>query len=123
MRYSTQRGIILNIIKGRCDHPTADMIYASCREIDPNISLGTVYRNLKLLSDNGEIDTLETVDKKLHYDGNTNTHVHFICKKCGKIVDLFIKPNVPKELENLGVTVTNEKCVYYGECAECKIKN
>ena len=123
MRYSHQREMVLNIVKGRCDHPTADMIYESCREIEPTISLGTVYRNLKLLSSDGTIDTLETVDKKIHYDGNTNTHIHFICKECGKIIDLFVKPSVPKELEDLGVSVSSEKCVYYGECAECKIKN
>ena len=123
MRYSHQREMVLNIVKGRCDHPTADMIYESCREIEPTISLGTVYRNLKLLSSDGMIDTLETVDKKIHYDGNVNTHIHFICKKCGKIIDLFVKPSVPKELEDLGASISSEKCVYYGECAECKIKN
>ena len=74
MRYSRQREIIYDIIKGRCDHPTADMIYNSAREIEPNISLGTVYRNLKLLADEGDIITLETEDKRLHYDGDTSRH-------------------------------------------------
>ena len=84
MRYSKQRELVANVIKNRCDHPTADMIYSSCREIEPNISLGTVYRNLKLLADEGVIITLETEDKKVHYDGDMSRHSHFICKKCGK---------------------------------------
>ena len=79
MRYSRQREMITEIIKGRKDHPTADMIYVSCRNIDPCVSLGTVYRNLKLLTDEGEIITLETQDKRLHYDGDTSRHSHFIC--------------------------------------------
>ena len=122
MRYSHQRQLILNNVKGRCDHPTADMIYESCREIEPTVSLGTVYRNLKLLSDEGLIDTLETTDKKIHYDGNINTHLHFICKKCGKIIDLFVNPTVPSELNDLGVSVTGSKCVYYGLCSTCGYK-
>ena len=120
MRYSKQRELIINIIKGRCDHPTADMIYSSAREIEPNISLGTVYRNLKLLSDEGEIITLETVDKKLHYDGDISRHSHFICEGCGKIIDLFRPANTPREISDLGLTVSGEKCIYYGKCQECQ---
>lgn len=118
-RYSKQRELIYNVIKGRCDHPTADMIYNTCREIEPSISLGTVYRNLKLLSDGGEIVTLETVDKRLHYDGDVSRHSHFICEKCGKIIDLFKPANLPEETEELNLTITGEKCIYYGRCNKC----
>lgn len=120
MRYSKQREIIYNIVKSRCDHPTADMIYASAREVEPSISLGTVYRNLKSLVEGGEIDTLETVDKKIHYDGNTDTHIHFICESCGEIEDFFIPLDIPSQLKNQNLTVTNAKCVYYGLCNKCK---
>ncbi len=119
MRYSRQRELVREIIKGRCDHPTADMIYSSCREVDQNISLGTVYRNLKLLADEGDILTIETEDKRLHYDGDITRHSHFICQNCGKIIDLFRPAKTPKELEQLGLMVREEKCVYYGLCAEC----
>ena len=120
MRNSKQRELIREIIKGRCDHPTAEMIYFSAREINPTISLGTVYRNLKLLADEKEIMTLETEDKRLHYDGDISRHSHFICSKCGKIIDLFKPAPVPNELEEIGVKVSGEKCVYYGSCLECK---
>lgn len=119
MRYSRQRELITEIIKGRKDHPTADMIYQSAREIEPNISLGTVYRNLKLLSDEKEIITLETEDKRLHYDGDTSRHSHFICSKCGRIIDLFKPAATPMEIKEAGLTVTGEKCVYYGLCDIC----
>ena len=119
MRYSRQRELITDIIKGRKDHPTADMIYASARELEPNISLGTVYRNLKLLSEEGVILTLETEDKRLHYDGDISRHGHFICSGCGKIIDLFRPADTPSELKEMGVTVSSEKCVYYGLCTDC----
>ena len=120
MRYSKQRELITEIIKGRKDHPTADMIYTSARELEPNISLGTVYRNLKILAEEGKIITLETEDKKIHYDGTVNGHTHFICKNCGKIFDLESRVTPPKETNDLGFTVTEEKCVFYGLCKDCK---
>ena len=120
VRYSRQRELITDIIKNRKDHPTADMIYESARELEPNISLGTVYRNLKLLSDENVIITLETEDKRLHYDGDTSRHSHFICSTCGKIIDLFKPAKTPTELSELGLTVESEKCVYYGHCLDCK---
>ena len=120
MRYSKHRELITDIIKNRKDHPTADMIYASAREIEPNISLGTVYRNLKLLADENVIITLETEDKRLHYDGDTSRHSHFICSDCGQIIDLFKPSKTPDELAELGLMVESEKCVYYGKCFDCK---
>lgn len=120
MKFSHQRALIKEILKGRSDHPTADMVYAAARLREPSISLGTVYRNLKTLSENGEIDTLETVDKKLHYDGNVNKHGHFICAQCYKIYDIWSKPEIPEELKVLGFTVMEAKSVYYGFCDKCK---
>ncbi len=120
MKFSHQRALIKEILKGRSDHPTADMVYAAARLREPSISLGTVYRNLKTLSENGEVDTLETVDKKLHYDGNVNKHGHFICAQCYKIYDIWSKPEIPEELKVLGFTVMEAKSVYYGFCDKCK---
>ena len=119
MRYSHQRELIENIIKGRKDHPTADMIYISAREIEPNISLGTVYRNLKQLLEQDKIISLETIDKKVHYDGDVTGHAHFICTKCGNIVDFFPKIGAPKELTEMGHKVKEQKCIYYGLCSNC----
>ncbi len=119
-RYSHQRELIENIVKNRYDHPTADAIYLTAREIEPNISLGTVYRNLKLLAEEGKIITLETEDKKIHYDGTVNGHTHFICKNCGNIYDLESKVETPKEFTEMGFNVLEQKCVFYGLCKDCK---
>ncbi len=120
MRYSRQRELILNIVKGRCDHPTADDIYNEAKLKEPSISLGTVYRDLKNLTDSGEIITLETTDKKIHYDGNTVNHAHFICVKCGKIIDLGVYNYDKTQIEGKGLKLLKEKCVYYGYCEKCK---
>lgn len=119
MRYSKQRQVVRDILKSRCDHPTADMIFAAARETEPNISLGTVYRNLKVLSDEGEILTLETEDKKIHYDGDTRPHSHFLCSVCGGITDIFEEPQIPKILSKNRFFVCDAKCVYYGNCNKC----
>lgn len=122
MRYSHQRELIENILANRCDHPTAEEIYISAREIEPNISLGTVYRNLKVLADRQKVLTLETVDKKIHYDGDIRPHSHFLCNECGRIYDLMVRESVPLELTENGFTVIEVKSVYYGKCPECKNK-
>lgn len=122
MRFSRQRELIEDIVKKRCDHPTADAVYVSAREKEPKISLGTVYRNLKTLSEEGVINTLETEDKKIHYDGDLSRHSHFVCKSCGTIIDLFGPAALPDEIEKMGLTVSDEKCVYYGECSICAKK-
>ncbi len=123
MRNTRQRALVESIIKNRYDHPTADDIYLTAREIEPNISLGTVYRNLKQLADDNKIITLETTDKRVHYDGDTSNHSHFICSECGRIIDLFFEFSPPEFLEKQGHTVTDEKRLYYGVCKYCKVKS
>ena len=123
MNYSLQRELVKDILKNRTDHPTADMVYSAARGRAPQISLATVYRNLKTLAESGEILTLETADNKLHYDGNVTGHSHFICKGCGRIFDVWATPRVPEELAQNGFTVTESKNVYYGFCGECAKKN
>ena len=120
MNYSKQRQLILKIVKENSVHPTADFVYEMARKFEPSISLATVYRNLKLLSKTGDIDTLETEDKRLHYDGNTNLHGHFICKRCKEIFDLGEDNHFPKSLQEKGYLLQESKCVYYGLCPKCK---
>ena len=119
MRYSHQRQLVLEAIKAVKTHPTADALYEDLRRREPNISLGTVYRNLNLLESTGEIDALHTSDNKVHYDGDTSPHSHFICRYCKKIIDIFVNPDVPEELAEAGLTVEKEKVIYYGKCSDC----
>lgn len=88
MKKSRQRDAILANLKQRCDHPTADMIYMDIRKEIPNISLGTVYRNLSLLADHGMIQRFSIDGKAEHFDGFTEDHYHFICQECSRIFDL-----------------------------------
>ena len=91
LKYSRQRESIKVCLRGRKDHPTADMLYTDVRKEFPNISLGTVYRNLSLLSELGEIKRLTTGDGPDRFDGDTSTHHHFICRKCHCVTDLTMR--------------------------------
>lgn len=119
MRHSQQRDVILQVLRASRSHPTAEHIHAEVRRVLPNISLGTVYRNIRLLADSGELLTIETEDKSIHYDGNTAPHRHFVCNRCRRILDLFFDVPLPAELAEQGFTVESEKCVYYGLCPDC----
>ena len=87
-KFSRQRELIRNHLQSRCDHPTAEMIYTALKENDPKLSLGTVYRNLSVLSSLGEIRRIVVPDGPDHYDGDITAHQHFCCRKCGRISDV-----------------------------------
>ena len=122
MRQSNRRDAILKVLRENRTHPTADEVYCLVREQYPNVSLGTVYRNLKYFVQQGLVNTLETTDACLHYDGDTEAHCHFICEKCGKIIDVFESVEPPCKLNEHGVSVTSSKAVFYGVCADCNKK-
>ena len=90
LKYSRQREAVKEFLASRIDHPTADTVYTNLREKFPNISLGTVYRNLSLLADMGEIIKITTGDGADRFDGRITPHNHFICHKCHKVSDLEI---------------------------------
>ena len=122
VRYSRQRECILRNLQSRRDHPTADMVYESVRMEQPNISLGTVYRNLALLSENGQIRKISTSAGPDRFDGFTKPHVHFICRHCGNIQDmdygseinLFDKTSTP-----FSGVVEGYELQFFGRCGDC----
>ncbi len=120
MRSSRQRDAVLEVLRSSCDHPTADIIFERVREEIPNISLGTVYRNLGQLKDEGFITVVESSDTKVHYEGNLTEHIHFLCKKCHNITDVWCKSPVPSQLAEMGLQVESQKTVYYGICKSCR---
>ena len=122
MRYSRQRETVYDVVASTKSHPDADWIYGKVKEVIPAISLGTVYRNLKTLTDSGQLITLETSLGSIHYDADLSPHEHFVCTKCGRISDLFIPSEDVKALEDSGYTVTAEKRIFYGICKECNQK-
>ena len=89
MRYSHQREAIKKIVQNTNCHPTADWIFNQAKIIIPNISLGTVYRNLKLLEEEGEMNII--YDGNIaRYDWNTESHDHLKCKECGDLIDVHL---------------------------------
>ena len=87
MRYSKQRELIFEALKGVCSHPTAEEIYGMVRKTDPSISLGTVYRNLNQLSDNGDILKITSANGD-RFDYPRHPHFHFRCTACGCVSDV-----------------------------------
>ena len=124
--HSKQREAILDFLATRKDHPTADVVYTNVRKQLPNISLGTVYRNLTLLSDNGEILRLRVGDGTDHFDADISPHYHFICKNCGCVLDLEMD-NIDKINEIAAKNFNGEiegHCTYfYGLCSNCTMKH
>ena len=122
LKYSRQRESIKACLMGRKDHPTADALYTSIREQFPNISLGTVYRNLNLLVELGEIRKLSCGDGTDHFDYDTSPHYHYVCKKCGKILDLDMETNADLETAARQCqkgTVEEHTVFFYGTCCDC----
>lgn len=122
LKYSRQREAIKSFLMTRKDHPTADVVYHSLRADFPNISLGTVYRNLTLLADLGEIARLRLGDGVDHFDADTSRHYHFICSECGSVLDLHTE--FPDSFDSLhGTSVDGNRidghAVYFQGICHC----
>lgn len=126
IKYSRQRESIKNFLENRYDHPTAETVYANIRQEYPNISLGTVYRNLALLSELGEIQKISTGIGPDRFDGNPRSHYHFFCRKCGSVLDLKME-NIDHINTIAGAsfdgTIEGHITHFYGLCPECTKKN
>ena len=122
LKYSRQREAIKDYLSSVTTHPTADTVYMHIKEEFPNISLGTVYRNLNLLVELGEIRKLSCGDGTDHFDYDTSPHYHYVCRQCGRVMD--IPMEATKELETaakefvLG-TIDDHTVFFYGICDEC----
>lgn len=124
--HSKQREAILDFLATRKDHPTADVVYMNVRKQLPNISLGTIYRNLTLLSDNGEILRLRVGDGTDHFDADVSSHYHFICKECGSVLDLEMD-NIDAindiAAQNFDGEIEGHSTYFYGLCGNCTNKH
>ena len=121
-KHSRQRDSILQFLMTRKDHPTADIIYMNVRQRNPSISLGTVYRNLTLLAENGEIKRLNMGDGVDHFDADTSPHYHLFCEKCGGVVDLKmedIDSVIEKAAAHFDGHVAGHVTYFYGTCRQC----
>lgn len=121
-RRSRQREIVLEVLRSTDTHPTADWIYEKVRERIPNISLGTVYRNLKVLKEEGEIQELDYGATFSRFDARTTKHYHFRCEDCGRVFDLDLPEGAGLEGEvaqATGFTVNHHRLEFYGRCNAC----
>lgn len=123
LKYSRQREAIKDYLCSTVNHPTADTVYMNVREEFPNISLGTVYRNLNLLASIGEAIKITTPDGADRFDANTCPHYHFYCKECGAIIDMGI--DNMRELDEYAAKhfpgiIETHTLLFSGICEHCK---
>ncbi|MDD5590350.1 MAG: transcriptional repressor [Dehalococcoidales bacterium] len=124
-RATRQREAILQVLRRAGSHPTADWIYEEVKKSIPNISKGTIYRNLKVLKDMGEIAELNLSGTVCRYEGRQDNHYHFRCTECGQIFDL--DEPVHKELNETiarktGFMVSSHQLEFRGICKTCQHK-
>ena len=123
LRHSHQRDMIYNYMISTKEHPSAEMIYDELKKIEPTLSLGTVYRNLKLLEELGMVRKVTNVNNVERYDAMTSDHIHFVCDCCGCVMDL---PNFNEQLikNNYAQEVNGEiewvNVILGGKCKNCR---
>lgn len=122
LRFSKQREAVLNVLKGTTSHPTAAQIFENVKKEIPNISLGTVYRNLARLSEDGVILKIDSGDGVERFDADTKDHYHMMCTCCGSVNDVFIDyaDNLDEKASNFcGCRIDSHKLMFYGTCKKC----
>ena len=118
--YSRQREAILQTLRSTDTHPTAGWIYEKVREQMPNISLGTVYRNLSALAENGDILCINVGDGFEHFDGDISPHAHLHCKCCKSLTDARLQNDPISEVsKKIGFIPETEIYIAYGLCKQC----
>lgn len=122
MKKSYQRDIVLKVVIDSCDHPTAELVYNRVRDIIPNISLGTVYRNLNTLADNGYIKRIGVSNNQDRFDKTTMPHHHIRCILCDSVKDVFFDTSEEFydkiELETK-YKIISKNLVFDGICPNC----
>lgn len=116
IKYSRQREAIKHYLASTKEHPTADTVYLHVKEDFPNISLGTVYRNLNLLTDIGEAIKIPTPDGGDRFDGNVIPHNHFLCTSCGRLLDLELDMKSIEEVNRLPGRISMESLLQVPLC-------
>jgi len=123
-RNSKNRQAILECLMGTKSHPTAEWVYEKLKPDYPNLSLGTVYRNISQLKENGSIRSMGSVAGLEHLDADVSVHHHLICERCGRIDDIDSCDEtvaLMKKLEEKSGFVINEM-KFVGLCKDCALK-
>ena len=117
-RDTPQRKLIRAILAACCDHPTAETVYERARAIRPKIGFGTVYRNLSVLADDGEILRLSVPGSADRFDGTVADHGHFYCHSCGAFGDVPLDESMHRPAPE-GFRVDELLLIVEGRCADC----
>lgn len=121
-RMTPQRATVLAALRATRSHPTAEEIHREVQQTIPRISLGTVYRNLQVLVDEGMALRLATKSGSHRFDGDTSPHHHGWCRHCGRVLDVNL-PEDPEWLADVeresGLAVEAWHITFEGVCAEC----
>jgi Fur family ferric uptake transcriptional regulator len=123
LRMTKQRQIILEELCKLTSHPTADEMYQIIRKRMPKISLGTVYRNLDILSDSGMIQKVDVGGTQKRFDGNADLHYHIRCVKCNKVDDINIEPDksIDERAHKMsGYDILRHHTEFIGICPACR---
>ena len=120
-RMTRQKAAVYDALCSTDTHPTADWIYSEARKQIPEISLGTVYRNLQGLLEDGKITELNYGKGQSRFDGNPEPHYHFVCSRCGKVLDFAMEaPPIPREVLDFAPgNVKSYRFECYGVCKDC----
>ncbi|MBU0493299.1 MAG: transcriptional repressor [Chloroflexi bacterium] len=121
LRITRQRQAILDVLQSTVAHPDAAWVYDQVRQQIPNVSLGTVYRNLQVLEDQGLVRVLR-YGRFRRYDGNISRHYHLACLGCGAVCDLGLdwQDRLGQQVEQEGYEVTDHRLEFYGYCLQCR---
>lgn len=126
MKYSRQRELIYQTVVRNPIHPTADAVYAIVRTQEPNISLGTVYRNLNQLSQQGLLRKICIPNASDRFDAHCEEHHHMICTHCGRLFDISLDPleGLNEQIQKISeFTITGYQILFEGICEECEVKH
>lgn len=124
IRPSVQRLAIMDYLITHPIHPTIDDVYKGLCDQVPTLSRTTVYNTLRMMSEKHAAQMITIDDHRVCYDGNIKNHVHFYCKKCGKVIDLMHEkaPQLSSDIIVDGNIVQEEQLYYKGICSECAKK-
>lgn len=122
-RKTKQKEAIIAVLRSTESHPMADWVYSEVKTEIPNISLGTVYRNLRQLCERGEIRELKLGDTSSRFDARLDDHYHFRCERCGNVFDINMPVNKDLDREAsgaIGFKITHHVLEFRGLCNNCQ---
>ena len=122
--HSKKRDAILECVRSTASHPTAEWVYQQLKPSQPDLSLGTVYRNIKNMVASGDVLCVGTVEGKERYDAHVEPHAHLVCRSCGTVVDMDITADMALQCHTIarenGVELDLSSLHFMGLCSKCK---